>query len=148
MGIGRGAILRYTRQMKTTPGSEKNVQDRGAQVSVANPPPPARASQIKLGLNVHADSVRVVRQLDHATPQPAQKFTHEQFLEWVAKQVKLAAKVYSCYEAGPFGYVLHRQLQALGIENVVIRNGVSPFFMILLCHFDPSAMTRVKNGRP
>ncbi|MGH8531096.1 MAG: IS110 family transposase [Nevskiales bacterium] len=76
---------------------------------------------IKLGLDVHADSVRVVRQLDHATPQPAQKFKPEQFLDWATKQVKLAAKVYSCYEAGPFGYGLHRQLTALGIENVVIR---------------------------
>ena len=39
-----------------------------------------KAKSIKLGIDVHADSYRVVRQVDHATPQPAQKFTPEGFL--------------------------------------------------------------------
>jgi transposase len=78
-------------------------------------------SQIKLGVDVHADSYRVVRQIDSATPQPAQKMSPEKFLEFVAKQLKLAAQVYSCYEAGPFGYQLHRQLVRLGVHNVVVR---------------------------
>jgi len=78
-------------------------------------------TQIKLGIDVHADSYRVVRQLDHATPQPAQKFTPEKFLEFAASQLKLAREVHACYEAGPFGYSLHRQLLALGIRNVVVR---------------------------
>jgi transposase len=63
----------------------------------------------------------VVRQLDHATPQPAQKFTPEGFLVWAKKQLTLAEEVHSCYEAGPFGYGLHRALMAMGIQNVVIR---------------------------
>ena len=67
------------------------------------------------------NATHVVRQLDNATPQPAQKFTPENFLEWAQKQVGQARKVYSCYEAGPFGYVLHRKLCARGIENVVVR---------------------------
>lgn len=90
-------------------------QNRGEPVSVA------KVTVIKLGLDVHADSIRVVRQLDHATPQPAQKFSPAQFLEWAPKQVRLAQKVYSCYEAGPFGYGLHRRLTALGVENLVVR---------------------------
>jgi transposase len=81
----------------------------------------AKAKCIKLGIDVHADSYRVVRQLDDATPQPAQKFTPEGFLLWAKKQLELAEAVHSCYEAGPFGYGLHRALQALGIHNVVIR---------------------------
>jgi transposase len=80
-----------------------------------------KAKSIKLGIDVHADSYRVVRQVDHATPQPAQKFTPEAFLLWVEKQLDLAEEVYSCYEAGPFGYVLHRQLEQMGIHNVVVR---------------------------
>jgi transposase len=80
-----------------------------------------KAKCIKLGIDVHADSYRVVRQLDHATPQPAQKFTPKDFLLWARKQLTLAQEVHSCYEAGPFGYGLHRQLQAMGIHNVVIR---------------------------
>lgn len=80
-----------------------------------------KAKLIKLGLDIHADSYRVVRQVDNATPQPAQKFTPEKFMLWVAKQKELAEQVCSCYEAGPFGYSLHRQLLVLGIKNVVVR---------------------------
>src|SRR2546430_15966182 len=78
-------------------------------------------SQIKLGVDVHAESYRVVRQIDSATPQPAQKMTPEQYLTFAAKQLTLAQEVHSCYEAGPFGYGLHRELVKMGIKNVVVR---------------------------
>ena len=81
----------------------------------------AKAKLIKLGIDVHADSYRVVRQIDNDTPQPAQKFTPTAFLVWVAKQLALAQEVHSCYEAGPFGYSLHRQLLQMGVGNVVVR---------------------------
>lgn len=80
-----------------------------------------KAKCIKLGVDVHAQSYRVVRQIDNATPQPAQKFTPEEFLLWAKKQLSLAQIVYSCYEAGPLGYGLHRALEAMGIHNVVVR---------------------------
>jgi transposase len=80
-----------------------------------------KAKSIKLGIDVHAESYRVVRQVDHATPQPAQKFSPEGFMLWAKKQLELAEEVHSCYEAGPFGYGLHRQLEAMGIHNLVIR---------------------------
>ena len=86
-----------------------------------NAQPALKAKTIKLGIDVHADSYRVVRQVDHATPQPAQKFTPAGFLLWAKKQLDLAEGIYSCYEAGPFGYVLHRDLEAMGIHNVVVR---------------------------
>lgn len=74
---------------------------------------------LKLGLDVHADTIVVVRILDHGTPQPAQKFAPARFLAWVKTQLALADAVHSCYEAGPFGYGLHRELVALGVHNVV-----------------------------
>lgn len=74
---------------------------------------------IKLGLDVHADTIVVVRILDHSAPQPAQKFTPHKFMGWVKTQLGLAAAVHSCYEAGPFGYGLHRALVKLGVRNVV-----------------------------
>ena len=80
-----------------------------------------KAKRIKLGLDVHADSYRVVRQIDDATPQPAQKFTPTGFLVWVQKQLDQAEEVHTCYEAGPFGYGLHRALLQMGIHNVVVR---------------------------
>jgi len=76
---------------------------------------------IKLGLDVHADTIVVVRILDHSAPQPAQKFTPAKFRQWVQTQVKLAAAVHSCYEAGPFGYGLHRELVQWGVQNVVVQ---------------------------
>jgi transposase len=79
------------------------------------------AQTLKLGLDVHAETIVVVRIIDQSGPQPAQKFTPVKFMEWVKQQRGLAETVYSCYEAGPFGYGLHRQLVALGIRNVVVQ---------------------------
>jgi transposase len=76
---------------------------------------------IKLGLDVHADSIVVVRILDHSAPQPAQRFTPAKFRQWIRTQLPLADVVHSCYEAGPFGYGLHRELVALGVGNVVVQ---------------------------
>lgn len=76
---------------------------------------------LKLGLDVHADTIVVVRLLDHSAPQPAQKFTPAKFLAWVKTQLPLAEAVHSCYEAGPFGYGLHRDLLALGVHNLVVQ---------------------------
>jgi transposase len=76
---------------------------------------------IKLGLDVHADSIVVVRILDHSAPQPAQRFTPAKFPEWVKTQLALAEQVHSCYEAGPFGYGLHRTLVELGVHNLVVQ---------------------------
>jgi transposase len=98
----------------------KNKPDTNTHISNSTQTAP-KAKSIKLGIDAHADSYRVVRQVDHATPQPAQKFSPEAFMLWAKKQVALAEEVHSCYEAGPFGYGLHRQLQALGIHNRVIR---------------------------
>jgi transposase len=78
-------------------------------------------TQIKLGVDVHADTYRVVRQIDSATPQPAQCMEPGQFLRFVKKQLELAEEVHSCYEAGPFGYGLHRELLGMGVKNVVVR---------------------------
>ena len=91
-----------------------NSQRRGESVSAT------KANQIKLGIDVHARFYVVVRQLDDQNPQPAQKFTPAQFLTWVQQQTQLAARVFSCYEAGAFGYGLHRQLLAQGVQNVVV----------------------------
>src|ERR1039458_7082979 len=82
-------------------------------------PPPHQV--IKLGINVPLDRYVVVRQIDGSAPQPPQRFSPRQFLEWAKKQTALARQVYSCYEAGPFGYRLHRQLKEWGITNYVIR---------------------------
>lgn len=75
---------------------------------------------IKLGIDWHADQYRVVRLIDQAGPEPAQRFQPADFLVWVKKQQGLAPKVYSCYEAGAGGFVLHRELTKLGVVNYVV----------------------------
>jgi transposase len=74
----------------------------------------------KLGLDCHAASIMVVRQDQGLNPQPPQRFTVGRFLEWVASLIKEGYQVYSCYEAGPTGYWLHRKLEAMGVINYVI----------------------------
>lgn len=76
---------------------------------------------IKLGLDVHVDSIVVARIVENSAPQPAQRFKPADFLKWVRTQLAQAEQVHSCYEAGPFGFVLHRQLSAMGIHNVVMQ---------------------------
>lgn len=95
--------------------------NRGKQTPTSRKQTEARADVIKLGIDIHKKHYVVVRQIDGAAPQSPQKFTPEGFLNWVAKQRKRAQRVASCYEAGCFGYVLHRKLEAMGVENLVVR---------------------------
>jgi transposase len=76
--------------------------------------------RVKLGLDVHAKQITICRQEGGCLPQPAQKMSWEKTLEWIGEQVASDAKVYSCYEAGPCGYGLHRQLEAMGVKNLVV----------------------------
>jgi transposase len=80
-----------------------------------------KAKTIKLGIDVHAERFVVVRIIDGGTPQPPQRFDPAEFLVWAQKQTPLAEQIFSCYEAGPFGYTLHRKLAELGIHNHVVR---------------------------
>ena len=75
---------------------------------------------IQLGIDWHAAQYRVVRLIDGAGPEPAQRFEPWAFLAWVKKQLTLAQKVVSCCEAGAGGFVLHRQLTELGVLNYVV----------------------------
>jgi len=79
-----------------------------------------KASLIKIAIDMHLRSYRVVRQIDHSTPQPAQKFWPLAFYQWLEKQRHLAERVVVCYEAGCFGYEPARRMQAMGVEAYVI----------------------------
>jgi transposase len=84
------------------------------------PPVIGDGSVILLGLDVHLRQITVVRQIDHSLPQPAQRFDQPGLLDWVGKMIARGATVHSCYEAGCFGYVLHRALTQLGANNLVV----------------------------
>ena len=104
-----------------TPTNDMNRQNCNNSEVRAEQAASEKPQIIKLGLDVHADTIVVVRILDHSAPQPAQRFTPAKFREWVQTQTRLAEAVHSCYEAGPFGFGLHRELAALGIRNLVVQ---------------------------
>jgi transposase len=82
----------------------------------------ALVKEIKLGVDLHAVKAVVTKQLDGCPPQPPQRIGTEEYLGWVRqlKEKHPGAKIYSCYEAGPCGYWLHRKLEQLGVENYVV----------------------------
>ena len=114
----------YVHQRMNTYRDRSNAQACGAQVAsettIASTSGQPQYQQIKLALDVHAASIVVARMVEGAKPQPPQTFKPADFLAWVKKQVALAQEVISCYEAGPTGFWLHRQLTALGIGNYVV----------------------------
>ena len=77
----------------------------------------ASYDSIKLGIDAHAQYYWVSRQVDGATPQPVQKMTCDELMLFVVKQQKLTRNVVTCYEAGAFGFPLHRRFEELGIKN-------------------------------
>lgn len=77
---------------------------------------------ITIGVDLHSTSVSATVQFDASAPQPTQRIGTEQFARWVGRLRERCpgAKIYCCYEAGPCGYWLHRQLEQLGVHNYVV----------------------------
>ncbi len=64
----------------------------------------AKAKKIcKLGLDTHAATIMVNRQVEGLPPQPPQRLKVADFLPWVKGQVEQGFEVIRCYEAGPTG---------------------------------------------
>ena len=105
--------------MNNSNNSKPNKKSKPLQAKTEGATP--KAKTIKLGIDVHLDRYVVARILDGSTPQPPQRFGPPEFMLWVAKQITLAEKVFTCYEAGPFGYSLHRELEKMGTTNYVVR---------------------------
>jgi len=81
---------------------------------------PLRRDQISLfGLDVHAKQITFVDS-GAGSPKPARRCTESELLAMVQRAIARGEKVYTCYEAGCFGYVLHRKLSALGATNYVV----------------------------
>lgn len=81
----------------------------------------AAAEVLKVGIDVHKKQYVFVCQYDGQSPRAPQKMDPEAFLVWIAKQAERVGKVHTCYEAGCFGFVLHRKLEAIGVRNLVAR---------------------------
>jgi transposase len=79
-----------------------------------------RVGLSKIAIDMHLKSFRVVRQQDHSTVQPAQRFEPARFYQWLEKERVRSERVVVCYEAGCFGYEPARRMEAMGVEVKVI----------------------------
>lgn len=75
---------------------------------------------IKLGVDVHADFHMVSVQEDGSSPKRGRRVPSGLFLDFVREQQSRCRTVVACYEAGPFGYVLQRQLKEMGVACLVV----------------------------
>lgn len=98
---------------------KKDKTQKGSTNSIVKQKTP-RASLIKLGVDAHADSYRIVRQIENGPLQPPQCMKFEKFLDWAQKQKTLAERVVVCYETGTFGFYPARQLEKRGVECLVM----------------------------
>ena len=76
---------------------------------------------LKIAIDAHLAWHVIALQEEGSSPKPPQRFRPVDLLQWIEQKVAAGWRVVTCYEAGPFGYVLHRQLTALGVTNHVIR---------------------------
>lgn len=81
----------------------------------------AAAEVLKIGIDIHKSKYVVVCQFDGEAPKAPQTFTPAAFLAWIARKAATVGKIHTCYEAGCFGYVLHRKLLAMGVDSMVVR---------------------------
>lgn len=81
-------------------------------------------SIIKISVDVHASFYVYVRQLDDGRIEKPQRIHPDAFLGYALKQKDLAStKVHVCYEAGPTGFHMARELIEQGIDCIVVRPG-------------------------
>lgn len=106
---------------KATLSSAGTAGSKSAPTSETLEPSALLPEIIVLGIDVHLRQHVVCRKIDGATVQPAQRMKPEQLVSWVVKQKSLAKRIVCCYEAGPFGYTLQRQLAAHGVTCHVVR---------------------------
>lgn len=99
----------------------QTIRSTNSRKAPSENPGSRKAEVIYLGIDVHLRQYVVCRKIDGGTPQPAQRFKPAEFIAWACKQLALAGRVVCCYEAGPLGYTLQRELAAAGITCHVVR---------------------------
>ena len=69
-----------------------------------------RGQRLKLGLDADLRNIAVAIQCERSAIGPARKFSREQLLGWVKRQIASGHRVYAVSECCGFGYTLHEQL--------------------------------------
>ena len=79
-----------------------------------------KLSQRWVGLDVHADTIVVAVAEETGNPAVLETVRTTQELLKVLRRLGTPATLHICYEAGPTGFVLQRELAAAGFECVVV----------------------------
>lgn len=82
-----------------------------------------------VGLDVHKESIAIaVADGDGSAPENVATIPNDVkvLIRWLKKLGQGGVTLRCCYEAGPTGFVLHRALVAVGIDNVVIAPSLVP----------------------
>ena len=91
-----------------------NKQDNGTKIQLQG------LGIIKVAQDVHARSIVSCVQEEGQQPKAPRRAEPEVHLQRMRQWASHSRKVYSCYEAGPTGFALHRALSQMGVENVVV----------------------------
>ena len=75
---------------------------------------------LKLGLDVHLESITAVAQRGHAGLQAPRQFTRAELVAQVQRWVAEGCQVFCVQESCGFGFVLHRELVAAGAQSFLI----------------------------
>lgn len=75
---------------------------------------------LKLGLDVHLEFIMAVVQCGQGSPQAPRKFTRAQLVAQIQKWVAEGLQVFCVQESCGFGFVLHRELVAVGAQSFLI----------------------------
>jgi transposase len=122
--VETGVIIKSETLVTAVAAAQAPAESAPVQGAAAKKEKPAgsdrAAESVKLGLDVHATQITVCRQLDGALPQAAHRRSQAEVLALVGEHRARGEKVYTCYEAGPCGYGLHRAIEALGAVNYVV----------------------------
>jgi transposase len=98
-----------------------NTSSTGVAPATQTQVPATLKPLLKVALDVHLACYVAAVQEEGTHPKPPQRFLPADFLTWLDKQLARGFRVVTCYEAGPLGFTLHRQLAARGVTNHVVR---------------------------
>ena len=98
-----------------------NTVSTGIAAATQTQVPSPLKPRLKVALDVHLAFYVAAIQEEGSHPKPPQRFTPADFLRWIDQQLTRGFHVVTCYEAGPLGFALHRQLAARGVTNHVVR---------------------------
>src|ERR1044072_4958953 len=110
----------HTRPVKLSAHMHNNIVTNVASATQTQVPSTLKPL-LKVALDVHLAFYVAALQEEGTHPKPPQRFTPADFLRWIDKQLARGFAIVTCYEAGPLGFVLHRQLTARGVTNYVVR---------------------------